>query len=212
MIDGIKYIFFDIGYTLVNEDAVWAFRCSEQAQTAETRALGLTEADIYREIEQASVHYLPQYRTAVKKFAFREVAPYRTDLETLYPDARAVLHTLGDTYRLGIIANQGDGLSARLDAFGIAPYFDIVISSWDCGVMKPDPAIFRLALERAGCAPQEAVMVGDRLDNDIAPANRLGMKTVWVKQGFGALQTPLSADFVPWKTVDSLSALPAIFQ
>jgi len=40
-------------------------------------------------------------------------------------------------------------------------------------------------LERAGCKPEEAVMIGDRIDNDIVPAKSLGMRTVWIKQGFG---------------------------
>ena len=42
-----------------------------------------------------------------------------------------------------------------------------------------------MALERAGCKPEEAVMIGDRVDNDIIPAKALGMRTVWIKQGFG---------------------------
>ena len=42
-----------------------------------------------------------------------------------------------------------------------------------------------MALERGGCKPEEAVMIGDRVDNDIIPAKALGMRTVWIKQGFG---------------------------
>ena len=37
----------------------------------------------------------------------------------------------------------------------------------------------------AGCQAENAVMIGDRLDNDIAPAKKLGMKTVWIRQGDG---------------------------
>ena len=40
-------------------------------------------------------------------------------------------------------------------------------------------------------------MVGDRLDNDIVPANKIGMKTVWIKQGFGGLAMPESDDERP---------------
>lgn len=40
-----------------------------------------------------------------------------------------------------------------------------------------------------GCKPNEAVMIGDRLDNDIVPAKQLGMKTVWVRQGFAKYQS-----------------------
>src|SRR5207248_1894328 len=46
---------------------------------------------------------------------------------------------------------------------------------------KPDPALFRRALDRAGARPEECLMVGDRLDNDVAPASLLGLTTAWVR-------------------------------
>ena len=48
-----------------------------------------------------------------------------------------------------------------------------------------DKRIFEIALERANCKPENAVMIGDRVDNDIVPAKKMGMKTIWIKQGFG---------------------------
>ena len=76
--------------------------------------------------------------------------------------------------------------------------------------MKPEGRIFEIALDRAGCLPEEAVMIGDRLDNDIAPAKAVGMKTVWVRQGFGACQTPRSQADTPDYTVNCLADLPAL--
>ena len=207
----IRCLFFDVGYTLVNEDAVWEARCREQADMPEARALGLTADDIYREIQEASRNYLPQYRAVVKKYGFTQVAPFRGELETLYPDAPPVLASLSQKYSLGVIANQAKDLKARLRAWGILPYFNAVASSWEAGVLKPDPALFRYALSLARCAPAEAVMVGDRLDNDIFPAKALGMKTVWLRQGFGALQTPNGPEYTPDYRIDSLKELPSIF-
>lgn len=206
-----KILFFDMGYTLVDEGAVWKKRCEEQAATEEARRLGLTAEAIYREIEKASLARLPQYRTVVKKFQFNTVAPYRHELEELYADAPDVLRFLSNTYELGVIANQTDGLRERLERFGILPYFTYVISSWDVQVMKPDIRIYEYALKTANCLPHEAVMIGDRLDNDIAPAKSVGMKTVWVKQGFGSIQTPLSAEDTPDYTIAHLSELLHIF-
>ena len=54
-------------------------------------------------------------------------------------------------------------------------------------------------------------MISDRLDNDIAPAKALGMGTVWVKQGFGGLQTPLPGE-TPDCAVEGLAELLGIFQ
>jgi HAD superfamily hydrolase (TIGR01662 family) len=207
----MKVLFFDVGYTLVNEDAVWEDRCREQAQTDEAKKLGLSAADIYHEIEIASISRKPQFRTLIDKYGFKEVAPYRTELEKLYKDAPAVIKALSQKYELGIIANQLDGLKERLKAFDLLQYIKYIISSWDVKIMKPDIRIFEYALDKANCTPQEACMIGDRLDNDILPAKSLGMKTVWIKQGFGALQKPLSKSEDPDYTISSLSELLKIF-
>ena len=203
----MKVLFFDVGYTLVNENAVWERRCQEQAQTDEAKKLGLTAADIYHEIEIASVERKPQYRTVIDKFGFKKVAPYRTELEELYEDAPVVIKALAQKYELGIIANQLDGLKERLEAFGLLQYFKYIVSSWDVQIMKPDIRIFEYALDKADCEPREACMIGDRLDNDILPAKALGMKTVWIKRGFGALQKPLSKSEEPDYTINKLSQL-----
>ena len=207
----MKVLFFDVGYTLVNEDAVWEVRCREQAQTNEAKKLGLTATNIYHEIEIASIARKPQFRTLIDKYNFKEVAPYRTELETLYKEAPTVIQALSQKYELGIIANQLDGLKERLQSFALLKYFKYIISSWDLKVMKPDIRIFEYALDKANCTPQETCMIGDRLDNDILPAKSLGMKTVWIKQGFGALQKPLSKSEEPDYTINNLAELLKIF-
>ena len=110
-----------------------------------------------------------------------------------------------------MIANQAKDLRDRLREWDILQYFTAVASSWEAGFTKPDPAVFQYALSLAGCAPEEAVMIGDRLDNDVFPAKALGMKTVWLRRGFGALQTPRGPEFEPDYTADSLKELPGIF-
>ncbi len=72
----------------------------------------------------------------------------------------------------------------RLEKFGIMKYFNLVISSAEEGIAKPDPKIFDIAVCRANTYADRCVMIGDRLDNDIIPAKNLGFKTVWVRQGF----------------------------
>ena len=54
-------------------------------------------------------------------------------------------------------------------------------------------------------------MVGDRLDNDIYPAKKLGMKTVWIRQGFAVYQTPENKDYEADYAVDNLLELTNIF-
>ena len=50
-----------------------------------------------------------------------------------------------------------------------------------------------------GCKPEESMMVGDRLDNDIHPAKAMGMKTVWIRHGLAQHQNP-SPQRMPWHT------------
>lgn len=207
----MKTLFFDVGYTLVNEDAVWLRRCKDQAATDEAKKLGVTAEDMYHEIEKATIEGLPQFRTVIERFKFSHMMPYHHELETMYEDAPQVLKVLSEKYELGVIANQADGLRERLQSFGLLQYFKYVISSWDVKVMKPDIRIFEHALKAANCQPQDAVMIGDRIDNDTAPAQSLGMKAVWIKQGFGKLQTALAAANSPDYEVEKLTELLKIF-
>jgi HAD superfamily hydrolase (TIGR01549 family) len=64
---------------------------------------------------------------------------------------------------------------------GILQYIDLVIASAEEGVAKPYRRIFEIALNRANCIPEQSVMIGDRIDNDIIPAKAIGMKTIWIK-------------------------------
>ena len=207
----IKTLFFDVGYTLVNEDAVWVRRCKDQAATDEAKKLGVTARDIYHEIEKVTIEGLPQFRTVIQRFNFSEMKPYHHELETMYEDAPQVLKVLSQKYELGVIANQADGLRERLENFGILKYFKHVISSHDVKVLKPDIRIFEYALKTADCQPQKSVMIGDRIDNDTAPAQSLGMKAVWIKQGFGKFQTALAAANPPDYEIENLSELLKIF-
>lgn len=52
-------------------------------------------------------------------------------------------------------------------------YIKLIVASAEEGVAKPDKRIFEIALDKANCEPQAAVMIGDRVDNDIVPAKAL---------------------------------------
>lgn len=79
-------------------------------------------------------------------------------------------------------------LGEALRPFGLSPdLFDPDLSLWSFanGFSKPDPHVFRLLafrLERRGIAPGEALMIGDRLDNDIEPARAQGFQTWWLNE------------------------------
>ena len=97
----------------------------------------------------------------------------------LVPNTREILEYLKPRYRMHIITNGFEEIQGRkLRNSGIAGYFDQVINSEMAGVKKPDPLIFRLALERTRVLPQHALMVGDSLEADILGARALGIHTI----------------------------------
>lgn len=202
----MKWIFFDLGATLVDESDVYKSRCEYAAGQA-----GISYEEFIKKVyEQAGVSPTP-IRTAAKLYGV--VLPdWDNSLEKLFGSAPKVVSELHGKYKLGIIANQSLGTQERIDKWGIGQYFDVVMASAEAGCAKPDPRIFTAALEKAGCDPADAFMIGDRLDNDIVPAKRLGMKTVWVRQAYAVHQTIDDESKRPDFTVDSIDELPALFE
>lgn len=202
----IKWIFFDLGSTLIDETDCIEFRVAETLKQAGAPS----KEEFYRQMEYfSSVNMLP-YKDTVKKFGLEKVR-WLKELEKLYPESKEVLQALHGRYKLGIIANQSAGTEERLVQFGIRDYFDVVVASAEAGVAKPDKGIFELALSQAGCSAREACMVGDRLDNDITPAAEMGMSTVWVRQGWFGMGNDNLARFKPNFTVDIISDVSGNF-
>ena len=148
---------------------------------------------------------------AIKYFGLKKTTWHSED-EIPFRDASDTLEILKERgYHLGIIANQVAGAAQRLDAWGLLQYFDVVATSAELGVAKPDMLIFERALELAGCQPPNAVMVGDRLDNDICPAKALGMRTVWIRKGLSVYQpVDLGKNTADW-VIGQLFELKEIF-
>jgi putative hydrolase of the HAD superfamily len=80
--------------------------------------------------------------------------------------------------RTGMVSNFDHRLRGLLDALGLAAGLDTVVLPADAGAAKPDPRIFALALTRLGVAAAEAVYVGDDAEDDVAGAQRAGMRAI----------------------------------
>ena len=94
--------------------------------------------------------------------------------------AAALLTALRRHARIAIVTNNLlDEQQDKLRCCGLTPLVDVLVASEDVGVSKPDPAIFRIALERAGVDAPAAVMVGDSWANDVAGARDAGIRAVW---------------------------------
>ncbi len=182
----IKWIFFDIGSTLIDESECYKLRYREAVA-----GTTISPDDFEKKVVEFSKKNLKGDHEAVRYYGI-ELPPWHKEAEKPYADAESVLKQLSvKGYHLGVIANQSPGTKERLSNWGLLKYFDIVLASAEEGISKPDIEIFYRALTAAKCLPDNAVMVGDRLDNDITPAKKIGMKTVWIKQGLGGLASAM---------------------
>jgi putative hydrolase of the HAD superfamily len=105
---------------------------------------------------------------------FTDLANYR-----LFPDVLSTLERL-QTARLtlGVVSNFEEWLERLLESLRVTEFFDVRVISGVEGMEKPDPRIFRLALERTGMPPEESVYVGDSPSFDVEPARAVGMFAV----------------------------------
>lgn len=201
----IEWIFFDFGSTLVDETKAYEHRFREIAERA-----GCS----YEEVYQGALAFYKQNKKGdyeiAKKYGLEKPKWHKED-EFLYEGVPELLEQLSKQYKIGIIANQPLGTEDRLKEFGILPYIDLVVASAEEGVEKPKLRIFEIALERSGCPAECAVMVGDRIDNDIIPAKKLGIHTVWVKQGYGKYWIQQNAGEVPEVELDNVLAVRDVF-
>lgn len=100
----------------------------------------------------------------------------------VFPDTRDALQSMKSRYNLAIISNVDDDLFApTADALGVE--LDAVITAQQCGSYKPDHRNFRIALERMGIQKDRWLHIAESLYHDIAPANELGIASVWINRG-----------------------------
>lgn len=197
-----KWVFFDVGSTLVDETEAYDHRVREMIAGTN---ISFEEFDDTR-IALAR-QGLDGNSAAIKHFGLTKT-PWHSEDEFPYSDVHSTLATLCDKgYKLGIIANQKLGTTERLKSWGLHQYFDVIVASAEIGYAKPDNEIFEKAFELAGCTSAESIMVGDRLDNDIIPAKVIGMKTVWIKNGLAQYQGAELGEGVADYQIGSLSEL-----
>ena len=181
----IDWIFFDLGSTLIDETEVYAHRFRETVAGTDIGA-----SQFYETAVRFWAQGLDGYPEACRFFQLAK-APWRSEYERPFDGAAAVLQALKRKgYRLGVIANQVPGTARRLEHWDLLRYFDVLAPSAELGTAKPDPAIFLWALRQSGCDPKNAVMIGDRIDNDVLPAKALGMRTVHILTGPAAIYAP----------------------
>ena len=218
MMNNLKWIFFDLGWTLVDETE--AHRARFDVTRGHLAQFGLQHSvdELMQMCERAATDFAPSpFRGMLTRLNLSDVqiatvmgsVRYTMENEELYPGVPELLATLSDLFKLGVIANQSKGTQERLMCWRIRDHFSLVFASAELGLSKPDPQIFAGALSEAKCEPEEAIMIGDRLDNDIGPAKSQGWKTVRVLQGFSRFQEPRSPHEIPDINISEIGELSA---
>lgn len=124
------------------------------------------------------------------------------DIE-LYEDVLPTITALWERYKLGLLSNgNSDPSRCGLDGF-----FSFVLFSEECGVEKPDPEFYRIAVERAGCAKEELLNVGDSLNKDIIGATNYGIKSVWLNRKKKEIPPGVIVDYEIHSLTELLSLL-----
>ena len=181
----IEAVVFDVGETLVDETreyGTWADWLGVPRHTfASVFGAVIAAGKDYRETFEV---FRPGFDLTREREARAEAGqPEWFGEDDLYTDVRPALSALrGMNVWVGIVGNQTVRAGGLLR--GLKLPTDFVATSDDWGVTKPDLAFFDKVIEVAPVDdPERIVYVGDRIDNDIAPAKRVGMRTAYIQRG-----------------------------
>jgi 5'-nucleotidase len=187
----LRWVFLDIGNVLMNDDPAMAFLYRELHQAMCAAGYKTPFSDLLAEREEMIRRFGPEHWQILGKKYLGEDGHWKLMLRcaskiranymathALLPGMVDAVRQLAASYSIGIVANQLREVVGALDQVGLGPFIKVHAVSEIVGIRKPATELYLWALERAGCNPEEAVMVGDRADNDIAPARSAGMWTV----------------------------------
>ncbi len=118
-----------------------------------------------------------------------------------------LLKVLSSKYKIGILGQYDSSLVDYLDEKKLLKYFSFTETQEKYKTTKPDPRYFLDVISNAKLQPNECIMIGDRIDKDIYPANIVGMRNIRVKTGLHLKQEPRIFIEVPDYTVNSLSEI-----
>jgi glucose-1-phosphatase len=152
---------------LTRDDLEYLVFGSEMGQKAQIGAISAQEV---LEYVCQEVHYQVEETALFEQEFF---AGDRLDQELV-----SYIQSLRLNYRTGIISNAWDEVRSRIEQrWKMADAFDQIVLSAEVKLLKPDPRIFHLALEKLQVAPQEAVFIDD-FTNNIAGAQAVGMHAI----------------------------------
>lgn len=207
----IKAVFFDIGYTFIDETRQWRAWADHLRVPFDKFENTLREVIALNEHHRQVFEILNPGFDLDKERAARSAAGFSDTFTAadIYPDAVPCLKELKRLgYLIGLAGNQPEAAEAALEAMNLSA--DIIASSAKWGAEKPSPTFFHRVIEAARCAPAEIAYIGDRLDNDIVPANQAGLKAIFLIRGpWGEIHATRPEAALAHAKLTTLDDLPA---
>ncbi|MQA25775.1 MAG: HAD-IA family hydrolase [Micromonosporaceae bacterium] len=180
----LRAVFFDVGETIVDETreyGAWADWLGVPRHTfSAVFGAVIARGGDYRETFH---HFQPGFDLATERQRRADAGqPESFAEENLYRDARPCLAALRDQ---GLLVGLAGNQTARAETIlrGLDFAVDVIGTSDGWGVEKPSPEFFDRVVVEAGCPAEAVLYVGDRLDNDIKPAQAAGMRTALIRRG-----------------------------
>jgi HAD superfamily hydrolase (TIGR01549 family) len=231
MMKNPSFIFFDLGQTLIDEWDYIAYFDQKFLEVLNGFGARIDQRNYHamrdsiirdRKIGHGSVKELvievckllspPGYEKVIASRLEPHIRQGRRELFKFFDDAEPTLKAVSKYCEMGIIANQSQDVAELIQKAGFDKFFKVQTISSSVKLKKPDSKIFELALKQAGQSAEDCIMVGDRLDTDICPANTMGMTTIRTTNSLFALQIPRKACEHPTYTVAQLSEIPEILE
>jgi len=148
----------------------------------------------------SSIPFDRWFETLYHRFGSPEVWRFYDDVVSSLRDFRS------RGLKIGVVSNWDTRLKTISDGLGLTPLVDFIVISAEVGVRKPDPGIFLEALDRAGVRADEALHVGDLLEEDVEGARRAGVRAVLIDRKRRITAGAFPADV---RVVTSLAELEA---
>jgi HAD superfamily hydrolase (TIGR01549 family) len=207
MAQQIETLLFDFGGTLDADGVAWKerfhahYRAEGLDMTAETFAAAFyasdsplvgdlpLDADLSKTVHRLTANLEAELARcdgdAAKHRAEgdrseRVAARFLAEAYAAFARTRPLLEALRGRYRLGVVSNFYGNLEAVCHSAGLAPLFGVIVDSHRIGAEKPDPAIFRAALEPLCAKAETTLFVGDSLRRDREGARGIGMGFLWI--------------------------------
>ena len=216
-----RWVSFDCYGTLIDWQSGVRRAFQELAHVAEEETQELFEVWERMQWEKIQGPYLPyeeilwaSFREAVEKFGYwcpgyaGEAFVDSLARWSPFPEVNAALKLLSQRFKLAIISNVDRRLlGGTIRQFPVR--FDALITAEDARAYKPNPAVFRCALERLACKPEEVAHVAFGANYDLQPAHELGLRVVYLNRG--GLPAPPAADLPVEAEIKSLEELPSLW-